>query len=64
VVQQQLDFLQEETLLRYYADEWYRYAIGANYVNHIFVYVNNRRVKREPDEGRKALYPVYTVSGF
>ncbi|KJA24077.1 hypothetical protein HYPSUDRAFT_39219 [Hypholoma sublateritium FD-334 SS-4] len=56
------DLLQDEALLRYYAAEWSRYTTGANYINRLFTYLNRHWVKRERDEGRKAVYPVYTLA--
>lgn len=53
--------LQDEALLQYYAREWDRYTTGANYINRLFTYLNRHWVKRERDEGRKGVYPVYTV---
>ncbi|KAH7913416.1 Cullin [Hygrophoropsis aurantiaca] len=58
----QSDTLQEEALLRYYAGEWDRYTTGANYINRLFTYLNRHWVKRERDEGRKGVYPVYTLA--
>ncbi|KAK0221987.1 Cullin [Armillaria fumosa] len=54
--------LQEDNLLRYYAAEWQRYTTGANYINRLFTYLNRHWVKRERDEGRKTVYPVYTLA--
>ncbi|KAF7982936.1 hypothetical protein HWV62_3733 [Athelia sp. TMB] len=56
------DSLQDEALLRYYAAEWDRYTTGANYINRLFTYLNRHWVKRERDEGRKGVYPVYTLA--
>jgi len=56
--------LQDEALLQYYAREWDRYTTGANYINRLFTYLNRHWVKRERDEGRKGVYPVYTVRLF
>ncbi|KAG6890794.1 hypothetical protein C0995_003227 [Termitomyces sp. Mi166 len=56
------DSLQDEALLRYYADEWDRYTTGANYINRLFTYLNRHWVKRERDEGRRQVYPVYTLA--
>lgn len=56
------DTLQDEALLRYYAAEWDRYTIGANYINRLFTYLNRHWVRRERDEGRKSVYPVYTLA--
>ncbi|KAG6850729.1 hypothetical protein H0H93_009352 [Arthromyces matolae] len=57
-----IDDLQDEELLKYYAEQWDRYTIGANYINRLFTYLNRHWVKRERDEGRKAVYPVYTLA--
>lgn len=57
-----MDPLTDEALLRYYAQEWDRYTTGANYINRLFTYLNRHWVKREKDEGRKGVYPVYTAS--
>ncbi|KAG5220800.1 Cullin-domain-containing protein [Salix suchowensis] len=35
---------------------------GANYINRLFTYLNRHWVKRERDEGRKGVYPVYTLA--
>ncbi|ESK95046.1 hypothetical protein Moror_13936 [Moniliophthora roreri MCA 2997] len=61
-IRDQTDSLQEEALLRYYAAEWDRYTTGANYINRLFTYLNRHWVKRERDEGRKTVYPVYTLA--
>lgn len=53
--------MQDEELLRYYATEWDRFTTGSNYINRLFTYLNRHWVKRERDEGRKNVYPVYTV---
>ncbi|KIY70348.1 ubiquitin-protein ligase [Cylindrobasidium torrendii FP15055 ss-10] len=54
--------LQDEELLRYYAQEWARYTTGANYLNRLFTYLNRYWVKRERDEGKKDIYQVYTLA--
>lgn len=59
---QKSETLQDVDLLRYYATEWDRYTTGANYLNRLFTYLNRYWVKRERDEGKKAVYQVYTVS--
>ncbi|KAF5369550.1 hypothetical protein D9758_002557 [Tetrapyrgos nigripes] len=61
-LREQTDGSQDEALLRYYATEWDRYTTGANYINRLFTYLNRHWVKRERDEGRKNVYPVYTLS--
>jgi cullin 1 len=47
--------------LSYYAAEWDKYTTGANYVNSLFAYLNRHWLKRERDEGRMGVYPIYTV---
>ncbi|PBK82193.1 Cullin repeat-containing protein [Armillaria gallica] len=37
-------------------------AEGANCINRLFTYLNRHWVKRERDEGRKTVYPVYTLA--
>ncbi|KAG6831984.1 hypothetical protein H0H87_003128 [Tephrocybe sp. NHM501043] len=54
--------LQDIELLRYYARQWDRYTTGANFLNRLFTYLNRYWVKRERDEGKKTVYPVYTLA--
>ncbi|KAG5732719.1 Cullin-1 [Termitomyces sp. T112] len=61
-LRQVTDSLQDEALLRYYANEWERYTTGANYINRLFTYLNRHWVKREREEGRRQVYPVYTLA--
>ena len=60
-IRQDAEELADEPLLKYYTDEWKRYTTGASYVNRLFTYLNRHWIKREKDEGRKNVYPVYTV---
>jgi hypothetical protein len=53
-----------EALLRYYTAEWDKYTTGASYANRVFVCLNRNWVKHERDEGRKGVYPTYTVCPF
>ncbi|KAK7040956.1 ubiquitin ligase (cullin) of SCF [Paramarasmius palmivorus] len=61
-IKQKANDLHNEELLRYYASEWDRYTTGANYLNRLFTYLNRYWVKRERDEGKKAVYQVYTLA--
>ncbi|KAF9442533.1 Cullin repeat-containing protein [Macrolepiota fuliginosa MF-IS2] len=54
--------LQDVDLLRYYAGEWDRYVVGASRLDRVFTYLNRYWVKRERDEGKKGVYPVYTLA--
>ncbi|KAG7447722.1 Cullin-domain-containing protein [Guyanagaster necrorhizus] len=54
--------LQGEELLRYYASEWHRYATGANYLNRLFSYPNRHWIQHQRAQGKKEIYPVYTLS--
>ncbi|OLL25318.1 Cullin-1 [Neolecta irregularis DAH-3] len=51
----------EESLLNYYTKQWTQYTTAAQYVHHVFKYLNRHWVKREIDEGRKCVYDVYTL---
>ncbi|TFK73584.1 Cullin-domain-containing protein [Pluteus cervinus] len=61
-LRQSTESREDENLLRYYAGEWDRYTTGANYINRLFTYLNRYWVQRERDEGRKGVYPVYTLA--
>ncbi|KAG9308801.1 Cullin-domain-containing protein [Chiua virens] len=60
--ERQSDAVQDEALLRYYAAEWDRYRTGACYINRVFMFLNRHWIKRERDEGRKGVYPVYILA--
>ncbi|EKM79404.1 hypothetical protein AGABI1DRAFT_120802 [Agaricus bisporus var. burnettii JB137-S8] len=62
ILREKADLLQDEALLEFYATEWDRYTTGANYINRLFTYLNRHWVRRERDEGRKGIYPVYTLA--
>ncbi|KAI9714242.1 MAG: hypothetical protein M1828_001173 [Chrysothrix sp. TS-e1954] len=51
----------DDALLSYYIREWNRYTTAAQFVNHLFRYLNRHWVKREMDEGKKNIYDVYTL---
>ena len=51
----------DEALLAFYIKEWSRYTDAAKYIHHLFRYLNRHWVKREMDEGKKAIYDVYTL---
>ncbi|CAH7668213.1 Cullin 1 [Phakopsora pachyrhizi] len=61
-IRQASDELHGEELLKYYSTEWDRFTTGASYVNRLFTYLNRHWVKREKDEGRKNVYPIYTLA--
>ncbi|AOW03975.1 Cullin [Yarrowia lipolytica] len=48
-------------LLLYYIKCWDKYTVGAQYINHIFNYLNRHWVKRERDDGRKNVVDVNTM---
>ncbi|GHJ86386.1 hypothetical protein NliqN6_2788 [Naganishia liquefaciens] len=54
--------LSDIALIQYYYQEWISYTRGANYVSRLFTYLNRYWVKREKDEGRKGVYPVYILA--
>ncbi|KAL0569530.1 ubiquitin ligase (cullin) of SCF [Marasmius crinis-equi] len=57
----QAEELHDEDLLRYYSSRWSSYDTGANYLNRLFTFLNRHWVKRQRAEGRKDVYPVYTL---
>ncbi|KAJ6585800.1 Cullin repeat-like-containing domain protein [Mycena capillaripes] len=57
-----VESLQDEALLRYYAAEWDRYSKSAKYLDRLFTFLNRYWVKRVRDEGRKTVYKVYTLA--
>lgn len=59
--QKECENLSDIALIQYYYQEWTSYTRGANYVSRLFTYLNRYWVKREKDEGRKGVYPVYIV---
>ena len=50
-----------EALLEFFVDQWQRYELAAQYINHLCRYLNRHWVRREIDEGRKNTYDVYTL---
>ncbi|KAF8808589.1 Cullin repeat-containing protein [Phlegmacium glaucopus] len=59
---QKADTLSDVDLLRYYTSEWDRYTTGASCLNRLFKYLNRHWVKQEQDEGKKGVFPVYTLA--
>jgi len=52
----------DEGLLHYYNTEWVRFTTAMKFINHIFHYLNRHWIKREADDGKKAVYEIYTLS--
>ncbi|KAH8793122.1 Cullin [Flagelloscypha sp. PMI_526] len=61
-ITEQVAVLQDEELLRFYGARWEYFTPRARYLNNIFGYLNRDWVQRERDEGRKQVYPVYTLA--
>jgi cullin 1 len=61
-LRRQSEALSDVTLLRYYTAQWQRYTTASEYMNHVFRYLNRHWVRREMDEGRRAVYNVHTAS--
>ena len=55
------DGLQDEALLEFYGQGWNRYTTSAKYLDKLFMHLNRGWIKRTRDEGRKDVYPIYTV---
>jgi len=52
----------DESLLKYYSDQWRDYTMAMKTINHIFEYLNRNWIKREVSEGRTYIYDVYNLS--
>ena len=53
--------LHDIDLVRYYVEQWGRYTTGASCLNRLFMFLNRYWIRRERDEGKKTVYPIYTV---
>ncbi|KAI8051205.1 Cullin [Syncephalis plumigaleata] len=61
-LRRQSEALSDVALLRYYTAQWQRYTTASECMNHVFRYLNRHWVRREMDEGRRAVYNVHTLS--
>ncbi|KAI9593415.1 Cullin [Syncephalis fuscata] len=61
-LRRQSEALTDVALLRYYTAQWQRYTTASEYMNHLFRYLNRHWVRREMDEGRRAVYGVHILS--
>ncbi|KAH8793125.1 Cullin [Flagelloscypha sp. PMI_526] len=61
-ITEQAAALRDEELVRFYIARWEYYTPRAKYLNHIFGYLNRDWVQRERNEGRKQVYPFYTLA--
>ncbi|KAJ8597534.1 Cullin repeat-containing protein [Rhizopogon salebrosus TDB-379] len=61
-IKDRFDSLPNDALLRFYAAEWDRYTTGARFADRVFTCLNGNWVKHERNEGRKGIYPSYTLA--
>ncbi|KAF5360841.1 hypothetical protein D9756_004966 [Leucocoprinus leucothites] len=54
--------LEDEVTPEFYNTEWERYKAGANYMNRLFTFLNRHWVRRQRDENKKDIYPIYTLA--
>ncbi|KAH8795902.1 Cullin [Flagelloscypha sp. PMI_526] len=61
-ITQQAATLRDEELVRFYIARWEYYTPRAKYLDSVFGYLNRDWVQRERNEGRKQVYPFYTLA--
>lgn len=54
--------LENDDLLRFYAEKWEEFERSSRLLQRVFIYLNTHWVHRQREEGNKDVYPAYELA--